>query len=125
MPLTAYSLPRPGVQGCIVYSCKKLLAQKRREGRNNSFLYTKISDLSIAGLAQDSPGYWQRACTESIPRNCLLDMVKVAGSDSSSGDLQRTVIKVSMKMLLHPQTSRCRRLTRMTAESWKTMLKVP
>ena len=43
---------------------------------------------------QASPGYWQRACTEYIPRNCLLDMMKVAGTDSRGGDLQRTVIKV-------------------------------
>ena len=57
---------------------------------------TLITDLSSVGLlCQDIPGYWQGACTETIPRNCLLDMIKVAGSHSSGRDLQRTVIKVS------------------------------
>ena len=53
----------------------------------------------IVMLVQARPGYWHQAAAATLPRNCLLDLVKLCCSDTgdAEGDtVQRTVLRFTV-----------------------------
>ena len=53
----------------------------------------------IVMLVQARPGYWHQAAAATLPRNCLLDLVKLCCSDTgdTEGDtVQRTVLRFTV-----------------------------